>query len=254
MDCEIQNSREIEQLNQRGGRTLSIVDLIEADTIDVRMAAHAMRAVAQGASLLTGARPGGAGKTTLMAAILGLLPPKVPIITVDRSHVVRQGRERPANEPACYLVHEIGSGHWYGYLWGPDVADFISLIGGERRIASCLHADTLQELTDILVFPPLGVDRAALGRVGLILFIHVVTGQRRPQRRVASFWEADGDGEHDLVFQWNAKSDGFDQVGKLRDPEGLEPYERFIETLVDDGEADMEVVRRKVVGFYQCGS
>ncbi|MFO7907113.1 MAG: hypothetical protein R6U98_30940 [Pirellulaceae bacterium] len=254
MDFEIQNSREIEQLNQRGGRTLSIVDLIKAETINVPMAAYAMRAIAEGASLLTGARPGGAGKTTLMAAILGLLPPDVPIITVDRPHVVREGLDRPADDPACYLVHEIGAGHWYGYLWGPDVADFISLIDGERRIAACLHADTLEELTDILVSPPLGVDRTALGRVGLILFIHVLPGRGRPHRRVASFWESDGKGEHELRFQWNAESDGFDRMGKLRNPAGLEPYERFIRKLVDEGETEMEAVRRKVVAFYRCGS
>ena len=70
MDIERRNRQQIEQLNQRGGRTLSIVDLIQAGTLSVEMAACAMRAMHQGASLLTGARPGGAGKTTLMAAIL----------------------------------------------------------------------------------------------------------------------------------------------------------------------------------------
>jgi hypothetical protein len=40
------NHRQIEQLNQRGGRMLSIVDLIQAGTISVEMAAYAMRAMA----------------------------------------------------------------------------------------------------------------------------------------------------------------------------------------------------------------
>ena len=52
----------IEQLNQRGGRMLSIMDLIQAGTISVPMAAYAMRAMHQGASLLTAARPGGAAR------------------------------------------------------------------------------------------------------------------------------------------------------------------------------------------------
>ena len=138
MDVEARNHRQIERLNQRGGRTLSIVDLIQAGTISVEMAGYAMRAMAEGASLLTGARPGGAGKTTLMAAILGLLPPGVPIITVDDSRVIREGLRRLVTEPACYLAHEIGSGHWYGYIWGRDVADFFSMIDRGHRIASCL--------------------------------------------------------------------------------------------------------------------
>ena len=64
MDIEIHNDRQIEHLNQRGGRTLSIVDLVRAGTISVEMSAYAMRAIQQGASLLTGARPGGAGRRT----------------------------------------------------------------------------------------------------------------------------------------------------------------------------------------------
>jgi type IV secretory pathway ATPase VirB11/archaellum biosynthesis ATPase len=83
MDIERHNHQQIERLNQRGGRTLSIVDLIQAGTLTVEMAACAMRAMHEGASLLTGARPGGAGKTTLMAAILNFLPPQVALITVD---------------------------------------------------------------------------------------------------------------------------------------------------------------------------
>jgi hypothetical protein len=59
MDLESSNAEQIDRLNQRGGRTLSIVDLIQAGTISMEMSAHAMRAIAGGASLLTGARPGG---------------------------------------------------------------------------------------------------------------------------------------------------------------------------------------------------
>jgi hypothetical protein len=62
MDIERHNHRQIEQLNQWGGRMLSIVDLIQAGTLSVEMAACAMWAMAEGASLLTAARPGGRAK------------------------------------------------------------------------------------------------------------------------------------------------------------------------------------------------
>lgn len=252
MDLERHNLRQIDQLNQRGGRTPSIVDLIQAGTITVQMAAYAMREMAGGASLLTGARPGGAGKSTLMGAILGLLPPRVPIVTVDDSGVIREARARPASEPACYLAHEIGSGHWYGYIWGRDVADYFSLIDGQRRIASCLHADTLEELTGLLGGPPPQVAQEALGRVGLILFIHVVSGPGA-RRRVASFWEADGYGGHRQVFRWNPAADRFETIQVPHDPGELQPYERFIQGLVDDGEVEIVAVRQKVVEFYTAG-
>jgi len=253
MDVEAHNHRQIEQLNQRGGRTLSIVDLIRAGTISVEMSAYAMRALERGASLLTGARPGGAGKTTLMAALLNFLPPGVPIVTVDRSRVIADALARPAAETACYLAHEIGSGHWYGYLWGRDVARFLSLIEDERRLASCLHADTLDELAEIVCSPPLQATRESLGRVGLVLFMHVDGRVGAYRRRVVSFWEADPSGGHQLLFQWQAESDRFEQVRPLPDPNGLGRYVDLIERLVEEGEVDTSAVRGRVVEFYRSG-
>jgi len=250
LDIERYNHQQIERLNQRGGRTLSIVDLIGAGTLSVEMAAVAMRAMHQGGSILTGAVPGGAGKTTLMAAILGFLPPGVPLVTVDRSHVITDGLARePA--PSCYLAHEIGSGHWFGYIWGRDVADFLSLIDGPRRIASCLHADTLGQLTDILTSPPLGVSPEALGRVALILFMSVRRGLRGVRRRVAAFHEADGHGGHRLLYQHDPGTDAFRQVAEPRAPAELPPYVAFIERLVAEGDVEAEAVRRKVLGLYE---
>lgn len=142
MDLDRPNLRQIEQLNQRGGQTLSIVDRIRAGTIGGELTAYAMRAMDRGASLLTGARLGGAGKSTLMGAFLGLTPPGVRIIPVEDSGVIQRGLARSPDEPACYLAHETGSGPWYGYIWDAEVAEFFSLVEGRRRIASCLHADT----------------------------------------------------------------------------------------------------------------
>lgn len=252
MDLERSNHQQIERLNQRGGRTLSIVDLIQAGTIGMDMAACAMRAMAEGASVLTGARPGGAGKTTLMATMLHFLPPPVAMVTVDRPAVVARGLQTPGERPACYLVHEIGAGHWYGYLWGRDVAGFLALIGGKRRIASCLHADTLAEMRSILCSPPLGAEPQALGRVGLILFMHAGRGVRGVRRRVSTFHEADGRGGHRLLFEWDAGVDSFRRKGDLRDPDALGEYEQFIQRIVTEGDSRAEAVRRKVVAFYEA--
>jgi len=251
MDIELNNHRQIDQLNQRGGRTLSIVDLLQAGTVSLDMAACAMRAMHQGASLLTGARPGGAGKTTLMAAILALAPPGLAILTVDSPQVIQDGLQRPAAESACYLAHEIGSGDWYGYIWGRDVARFFSLIGGQRRIASCLHADTLEELTSILTSPPLRVSPEALAQVGLILFMHVDFAPRSCRRRVATFWQSDGQGGHRMVFRWDAGGDRFEPSARFEKPDELNRYRGFLQGLVDDGQSNIAAVRRRVVEFYR---
>jgi hypothetical protein len=170
---------------------------------------------------------------------------------VDSSRVIQAGLAHPAAEPACYLAHEIGSGDWYGYIWGRDVADYFSLIGGLHRIASCLHADTLEELTCILCSPPLRVAQENLGRVGLILFMRVAPASRGYRRRVASLWEADGQGGHHMVFRWNGTSDTFEPIAELRDPAGLAPYRDFLQGLVDDGEVAIEAVRGRAIELYR---
>ena len=250
MDIERHNHAQIERLNQRGGRTLSIVDLIRAGTLSVEMAASAMRAMAAGASLLTGARPGGAGKTTLMAAILNLMPPEIPIATVEDPGVLDRALASPP-EPSCYLAHEIGSGDWYGYLWGRDVARFLSLVDGPRRIASCLHADTLEELTAMLSGRPLNVPRETIARVGSILFMHVSPAPRAYRRRVAALYESDASGGHRLSYRWDPATDSFPSLPGAADSESLAPLVDFLTELADRGETDSRAVRRRVVDFYR---
>jgi len=251
MDVEARNLQQIEALNQRGGRTLTIVDLLRAQTLSPLMAAYAMRAIERGASILTAAKPSGAGKSTLLAALLHLLPPGEPIITVHSPEVIAEALRSPADQPACYLAHEIGPGRWYAYLWGRDVPAFLSLIQGRRRIASCLHADTLEELRSLLTGPPLHATRKQVGKVGLIIFMFAGVIQGKFRHRVSYFYEADGKGGHQLVFRWDRENDLFREEVALPDPEGLEPYRRFLERLVAEGEAEAPIVREKVLRFYR---
>jgi pilus assembly protein CpaF len=79
------NLREILGLSQRGGRMLSLLDLVESNTVDLPVASLLAGAVASGASLLTAARPGNAGKTTVLAALLSFLPPGRRIVTLQEA-------------------------------------------------------------------------------------------------------------------------------------------------------------------------
>ena len=49
---------------------LSVVDLLEAGTLSPAQAAWLLRRILRGSSWLVGAGPGGAGKTTVMSALL----------------------------------------------------------------------------------------------------------------------------------------------------------------------------------------
>jgi len=261
MDLLEHNLDEIENLSQRG-RTLSIVDLINANTIDVDMSAHCLYAVSNGASFLTAARPGNAGKTTIMACLLTFLSPDIRILTTDTPSVVAEAHKIAKDDnKLCALCHEIGSGHFYGYLWGIHVGQLFDLMNYGCQIASCMHADTLSEMQSILVSNELGVNKHDFTRLDLILFIKLMREGMGYKRRVSALYER-GIEKHNLLFTWDEKTDSFIKHGdstllkiiaqehrKSSDQvtDEFQQYRLFIEDLIKSGVNDFRQVRKSII-------
>ncbi len=260
MPTDSHNQLQIERLNQRGGRALSIVDLIEDGTITAEMAALCFQAVRGGAPFLTGAVPGGAGKTTLMAAVLAFLPPSERIVTVaDRSAIdaALAGRVAP---PATLMAHEIGSGPWFGYIWGREAADFFRVGAAGLRPVTCLHADSPEQAWDIL--GPLGVARGDFEAVRLQIFMQVAMKAGRMLRRVRSLclrldgalqpvyaWRQDGDCFEPLVARDLVCRALADAAGTTPEAEDAAWRERqsLLETLCEEGVFLYEDVRARAL-------
>ena len=64
--------------SKRGGHSLSLIDLLEGQTLDLELSAWLISHVSQGASYIIGAGPGGVGKTTTMRALLSVIPDDRP--------------------------------------------------------------------------------------------------------------------------------------------------------------------------------
>jgi len=260
MNLQEHNLNEIENLSQRG-KTLNIVDLINANTLDVDMTAHCLCAVSNGASFLTAARPGNAGKTTLMACLLTFIPSDVRILTTDTPSVVAEAHKIAKDDnKLCALCHEIGSGHIYGYLWGIHVSQLFDLMNYECQFASCIHADTLPEMQSILV-NGLGVTKRDFAKLDLILFIKLMREGMGYKRRVSALYERD-DEKHNLLFTWDEKTDSFIRHGestllkKIAQEHGksdnqvsdeLQRCKLFVKDLIKSGVSDFRQVRRMVL-------
>jgi len=212
---ETHNRRSIERLNQRGGRMLSLVDLIKAGTVSLELAEELTFVVASGGSFLTAAGPGGVGKTTLMGALLGLIPPCTEIIAVEGRQALDSLERSQPDHRQCLLVHEIGSGPYYSYLWGPLVGRYFGLRGPGRILASNLHATTYAEARQALTEEPLGVSPEDFRRIDLLAFMVREYGKRR----VTSVWKRrrSGDG-HEQTWRWQPHSDSFNRTITQADP------------------------------------
>ena len=241
------NWRQIEDLNQRGMRMLSVIDLILAGTVDVDVAAFVCEKMSRGASILTAAKPGGAGKTTVMAAFLGFIPPGTSIITVSDPSILNPNNPCHVS-PEYLLVHEIGSGYYYGYIWGDDVKRYFSLIKPGRSIASNLHCDTIEELIAVLN-GQLAVPLELIQKVDLLLFISISGSFMKIKRSVSSVYESTG-AKHRLVFSLNPKDHNFECKASDIFSERVKRMRAFLERLVHQREFEYLAVRKRFLEFY----
>ncbi len=247
------NLSEIRSLNQRGGRTLSIMDLIADGTLTQEMAAYLMVKVASGNAFLTAAQQSGTGKSTLLANLLGFLPPGERIISTGSADVIHRGHNN--DESSCYLAHEIGSGHWYGYIWGETAQQFFTLADAGHRLASCLHADTMRQLKDQLMSSPIGITEDRLHSVGLICFMRMIRPRGSILRRVFSI-HALVDGNYETAWEFDQETETFVDCGAA---ETLTPSEQTLfdpaHDLIADFVAsqfhDFEGMHRRVLEWYR---
>lgn len=228
---------EIERCNQRGGRMLSIADLIEAETISRNLAAYCLAAIGNGASFLVGAVPGGAGKTTVMAAMLSFVPKDVQLVAADGMAAIECGEKSPSPR-CCYICHEIGSGPYYAYLWGQELRAYFDLPKAGHMLATNLHADTYAQ-AHRQICEDNGVSETSLRQMNLMLFLSVQSGYRR---RIEEVWQSDGQSPHQRVFPT-----GSSRPTRLVSPGDIEQASWTIGQIMASGARTIEQVRAIVM-------
>ena len=200
--CELEvinHCREINRCNQRGGRMLSIFDLIERGTMDIALAGFSLYCISRGSSFLVGANPGGAGKTTVMGALLNLLPPGIDLYPATED-VIDEALKKRITKRSCFICHEIGSGHWFAYLWGSALRNYFKLLDLGHVLATNLHADDIDEAySQICIENRVPVEY--FRRINLMYFIKILPGYKRVINKI---YLSDGVGEHILVYDYGS--------------------------------------------------
>ncbi len=239
---------EIDRCNQRGGRMLSIVDLLDAQTLDADLAAYCLAAIGRGASFLVGAVPGGAGKTTVMGALLNFVPPDVELVPADGMAAIQRGADN-SHPRCCYICHEIGSGPYYAYLWGDQLRAYLELPEAGHMVATNLHADTYAQASEQICTSN-GVSEAALRRMNLMLFLSVRRRGLGLRRRIEQVWESDGRAEHRLVFAADASASPAEST-RLVSEADISIARKTIDALAASGARRIEKVRAAILD--ECG-
>ncbi len=200
-----QHVQTLNACNQRGGRMLSMVDLVDAGSMDIALAGYLAAMMQQGASLLVGAKPGGAGKTAVMCACLNFLPAEMEIRVMDRAVNIPMLDRDVGVKNICFLAHEIGAGPYYAYVWGQNARDFFALRRMGHTIVTNLHADTPTETYDQLCNEN-GVSRTLVQDIPLKIYLRTSrTTSGRTDRWISHVYEDVG-GKDILI--WKGDSPG----------------------------------------------
>ncbi len=228
---------------------LSLIDLIDAGTVNLPLAAYLAATMRAGASHLVGARPGGAGKTAVMCALLNFLPDQTEIQPVAGQSVLEAGLRDTNFGHTCYLAHEIGAGYYYAYIWGQEARAFFNLAARGHIVASNLHADTLEE-TRAQLCDENGVAPAHLDAITLKVYLRVRRARDWSMDRwISRVYENDGTGDRLLwvgerpgQFTRQAKSSS-----KIITPEQEATYAQFLTRLLNENTRHIDAVRRALL-------
>ncbi len=227
---------------------LSIVDLIEAGTMDRDLAGYALAAIGGGASFLVGALPGGAGKTTVMGALLNFVPAEVELGPADRLPRIRQALQQA--QPRCWICHEIGPGDYYAYLWGEELRAYFELVEAGHMLATNLHADTIDQ-THRQICVQNGVPEQHFRKMNLLFFLAIERGGRGYIRRISEVWESDGREAHRRVF---ADGPGWLCDSMIVATDQRDRAGQIIDEIVARGRRTIEQVRAAVLELREASS
>lgn len=177
---------------------LSVFDLLAAKTLDLDLAAYLMARISRGSSFMVGSVPGGAGKTTVMCALLNFVPVDVPLIPATAEAVYKAARTKTSPR-GCYVCHEIGSGSYFAYLWAESLREYCGLFEQGHMLATNLHADDLEQARD-QVCGANNVQIDYFNRFELLIFLCIDDSYFKAHRWIEEVYSSDGSSEHALVF------------------------------------------------------
>jgi len=181
----------------------SVVELIRTGTLDSELAATIWLLLEAHVPLLVAGEGRGVGKTTLLWALLGFVPPDTSVVELagdsetfdwlpQASELGWPGPSRPATGAAVHrpdntiLLASEMSDHLPAYTWGEAARLAVRATSIGYGLAATIHADSLDGVFDELGRPPVRLTEDELSHLGVVLILRRIDGNRR--RVIAAHW------------------------------------------------------------------
>src|SRR5258708_4367274 len=185
---------------------MSITELVAARDLDARTAALCWLVLAGHRSLLIAAPQPHAGKTTLLTALLDLLPERTARVYLRGGAETFDFLGAATPQRTVLLANELSS-HLPVYLWGAKAVRAFRALGDGYALAGTLHADPVAE-TIAQLRDELGVAAADLTRIDLLAVMRLEPTAGGVARRIVSLDRLSADGPRAMpVVDHDAGSD-----------------------------------------------
>jgi hypothetical protein len=248
---------------------LSIIQIMQAGTLPPRMAAAFWLGIERGASFMFAAEPPGAGKTTILTALLPFAREET-VAYFTRGWGETFDLPPPSDDYPTYLMINEMSDHLPVYSWGPYVVECFRLLSEGYSLLSTLHAETIDEILEQLIDDN-DADPEHVAKLTFVVPMVVENREGGTLRRIRDVGLLRHNGakiETELLATWDAKADTFsvlddeasrqslaERLGMELDAfeAGLAKRETFLQRLLDEGQSSIAVVEEAVAAFKQDG-
>ena len=249
---------------------LSITQILRSGTLSPRIAAILWLVIERGASMILAADPPGAGKTTILTALLAFARPDASVYFTRGWGETLRLPPRGGDAPTYIMVNEI-SDHLPVYSWGPYVQRSFELMAEGYALLSTMHADTTEGVIEQLMDEN-DVPEANIGHLAFVVPIYVgANGDGQRIRRVSEVAVLEPLGasyDRHSVASWRRDDDRFEalqtpaQINAVARRLGMEEEdfmealhrrEQFLEALLAEDVLEMEQVQQRVLTFLGYG-
>jgi len=244
----------------------SVAELIRSGTLDAELAATLWVLIDGRVPIIVAGLERGTGKSTVLGALLDLLPAGVRTVelagstetfdwlpqatelgwTRDHGSPSGQRLEPPVRPDSTVLLVPEFSDHLPSYTWGAEARIAIRAASIGYGLAATIHGDTLEAVFEQLGRPPVRADEDELSRLGVVLILRRLDDDRR--RVVAAHYvRPTARDEHGHVQRlgpavlatWDPATDRFEHFGW-----GVTP-ELALRVGRKAGDFELEVDRRR---------
>jgi type IV secretory pathway ATPase VirB11/archaellum biosynthesis ATPase len=231
----------------------TIIELIQNGTISPQMAATLWAAIDKRCSFVVVAVPRLAGKTTLMHALLELLPASEPIHILSGDQA-EMDRLKKTPKGGYLVVGEVSQAPVPHYIWGAPVRRLFDTLSNGYSLATALHASSLEETIDVLCRGN-GVPDEHASNIKLIIYLQRFGSNPDDfWRRLSEIHEIErvenGRPVGRLLHRWDEKSGHFevceDSVVLQITAENLQVRASQLKQMADSGQTSAREVAKMV--------